>query len=529
MATPWTLRSGVPSPIRSVNEAPQAKAVGDLSTATISVGPDDLLSTHRHAHKTLTGTGALALVLAALALTYLLVTCMRHLSKGLTLSSQQSRVLASDFSGENEGACQEPASDEEQETEPADTEGLEPEGAGVAPLPEDLGAHGPAPAAPAGRTRRVLPGSVKKSVGRTLLLLGQPTTILTPLIPLLRPDHCLGTVRTLCKIVALELSAFATVPSFLQPLRRQVAQVYSDLIERVLTTEPTAGEAVRLGWDGSLRSLQLLLQRLAQVPPETETLPVKSYKMMMENQRRLCHWMCSQVLNALQVIQFIKTQDPSPHSDDTVFMQCGVLDSLFLARRQQVLRGLTLMHWLERQQRDLGLHLTYDLAAVAQARQSPAHKMKDKLDEIRSAVLAAGGQPASQLAHLPPLSGEQQQPQQQRPLLPQPGHHPHPGAPDAHPPQAHGPLHMHFSPVPGQHTHPPAQPIPQAPHMPPPPPAAAQPPGPFDPVQQDSLFPAVNPGPQLSGSAGQSQTPQASSQQTPADPTQDSSSEEDDA
>ncbi|KAL8427242.1 hypothetical protein ACSSS7_007803 [Eimeria intestinalis] len=583
MATAWILEDGSQLSIARTNEAPQGKANGNLKGGASSVGLNELLFGHRHAHKTLAGTSILALVLAALALTYLLVTCMRHLSKGLTLSSQQPRVLASNFPSEDEDVCHEPEGDAKQETEPADTEGSEPKGAGAVPLPGDLRAHGPATGAPAGRTRRVLSASVQTRVGRTLRLLERPATLLTPLIPLLRPDHCLGTVRTLCKIVALELSAFSTIPACLQPLRQQVAQVYSNLIEQVLRTEPIAAEAARLGWDVALRALRELLQRLAQVPPETERLPGRYYSTIVQNQRRVCHWMFSQVLNVLQVISFIKTQDPSPKSNEAVFMQRGVLHSLFLARRQQILRSVTLTHWLERQQRDLGVFFVYGSADLDYARHSPEDTLNDRLHEIKFAVVAAGGQPTSRFAHLPLLSGEQQQPQQQQPLVPQIGHHPHPGAPHAHPQQARGPLHMHFSPLPGQHTHPPAQPIPQAPHMPPPPPAAAQPPAPFDLVQQDSLFPAVNPRPQLSGepqppvpflqiqlpeiyqrsypsmppldapstsssihapfgglgaspshgqppgSAGQPQTPMASSQQTPRDRNTDLSSEEDDA
>ncbi|KAL8427241.1 hypothetical protein ACSSS7_007802 [Eimeria intestinalis] len=620
MALPWSPESGLHPSIARINEAPRGKTVDDLNTEGISVGVDDLLSTHRHAHKTLTATGALALVLAALALTYLLVNCMRHLSKGLTLSGQQSRVLASNYPYDSEDACRAPAGDAEQETEPAYTEGPEPEGAGVAPLPEDLGAHGPAPAALAGETRRVLSGPIQSRVGRTLLLMEQPAALLTPLIPLLRADHCLALVRNLCRVAALELSAFATIPPCLQPLRARVAQVYSDLIERVLTTEPTAGEAVRRGWKRQLFSLHLLLERLAHVPAETESLSPANYRMTMENQQRACHWVYSQILNVLQTIKQIKTQDPTPDSNEAVYHQRQILVSLFVARRHQILRCVTLRYWLAYHHPQFEEHLVYNGEILKQARKAPFDLLGDKLNAIYAAVIDAGGTPTTQFAPLPPLPEEQQQHQQQQHLLQRPRHDPHPVPPHTHLPHAHVPAHIYFASPRAGHPHPLAQALPQAQYMPRPPhpaplggkaqaqgapmhfappgerqphpsaqphsptqnmphlpQAAAQPPEPFDSAQQDSQFPAVNPNPQVpdqpqpsppflqiqlpaiyyypftfvfpldepstssrvratfaglgpspshsqpSGSAGQPQTPQASSQQTPTDTNQNSS------
>ncbi|KAL8448114.1 hypothetical protein Emed_003984 [Eimeria media] len=502
MAAPWRLEGGVLFPIGRINEAQQAKATGNQTTEGVSFRQHDLLR-HRHAHRALAGTSVLALVLVALALTHLMVTCMRHLSTALSISSQHPRHLASNFPDEDEGACQAPLGDEEEETEPDAADEFGPEGAAAAALPEELGAHGPAPAVPAGQTRRRLPPYIQNNVARTLLLLEQPVAALTPVIPSLRPDHGLGAVRVVCRMAALELSGFAAVPACLQPLRQRVAQAYVNLIDQVLATEPTAGEAVRHDWYNSFRSLQLLLQRIAQSPPETERLPANTYKSLMENQRRACHWMISQVLQVLQTIKDIKTQDPSPNSNQAVFQRRRTLNALFIARRRQILRYVTLRYWLEHHHRDLGLHLIYDPDTFTEGVQSPLDTVADRLKEITLAATEAGGHPATQYAHLPSLAPEQLQMLQHQPSLQPFGHQQQPGPPPPNPPQAHGPAPMGpFAPPPAQQAHPLMQPFPQAPMMPQPPQAAqgaAHAPVAFDPAAQDLQFPVINPEPQIAG------------------------------
>ncbi|KAL8445011.1 hypothetical protein Emag_005245 [Eimeria magna] len=502
MAAPWRLERVLQSPITRINGAPRVKANSILNTEGSSVVLDDLLLKHRPAHRTLAGKSVLAFVLAALALTYLLVTCTRHLSKGFAVSSQQSRLLASNFPYEDEEDCQAPSSDGEQETWAENAEGFAPEGAAAAALPEDFGAHGPVSAAPAGQTRRRLPGSVHNRVGRTLLLLEQPVAVLTPLIPVLRPDHCLAIARILCKIAALELSAFSTVPPSLQPLRQRVAQLYVDLIEEVLTKEPTAGEAVRLEWNHNLRYMQILLQRLAQVPPESEKLSAQHYRLTMENQRRACHWTISQVLSVLQAIKRIKTKNPTSSSNEAVFQRGRILNSLFIARRHQILRCVTLRYWLEQHHRSLGAFLVYGFTALNQARQAPMNKLTDRLNEIASAVIQAGGRGPTGFARLPPLPEEHKHPQQQQPLLQHFDHHQQPGPSDPYLPQGYEPDPIHVTTTAAQHPHPHVQPLAQAQYMPQPPqPAqvAVQEPMPFDLAAQDLHFPAINPDPQVGG------------------------------
>ncbi|KAL8448112.1 hypothetical protein Emed_003982 [Eimeria media] len=504
MAAPWRLERSVHFPIGRTNEAQQAKATDNQIREGITVRYHDLLLRHRlHAHRALAGTSVLALVLAALTLTYLMVTCMRHLSKGFKFSNQQSRHLASNFPDEDEEACQASLGDEEEEQGAGAAEDFAAEGAAAAALPGELGAHGPAPAAPAGQTRRRLPRYILTHVARTIMLLEQPVTALTSLIPLLRPDHCLSTVRTLCRIAALELSGFAAVPTCLQPLRQRVAQAYVNLLDQVLATEPTAGEAVRHDWYNSMRSLQLLLQRIAQSPPETERLAANKYKLLMENQRRACHWMTTQVLQVLQTIKDIKTQDSSPNSNQAVFQRHLTLNALFIARRRHILRYVTLRYWLEHHHREIGLRLIYDSDTFTEGVQSPLDTVADRLNEITLAATEAGGHPATQYAHLPPLTPGQLQMLQHQPLLQPFAHQQQPGPPHPHPPQAHGPAPMGpFAPPPAQQAHPLMQPFPQAqymPQLPPPAQGAAHAPVTFDPAAQDLQFPAINPEPQIAG------------------------------
>ncbi|KAL8448119.1 hypothetical protein Emed_003989 [Eimeria media] len=457
---------------------------------------------HWQPHKTLEGTSVLALVLAALALTYLLVTCMRHASKAYRVSSQPLRLLASRFPDGDEEACPGPSGDDEYETGEAETEVPAPEGAAGGAMPGDSSAPSAAPASPAAQTRRHLPIVVHNLVARTLLLMEQPAAFLIPLIPILRPDHSLALVRDLARIASLELSAFSTIPPALQPLRERVAQVYVDLIEEVLNVEPTAGEAVVMGWNAHMRSLQLLLQRLAQVPRETEKIGLEYYVNAMTNQQRLCHWMFSQVLYTAENIQQIKFADPTANSDEEVSKQLGILTSLYVARLHQILRSVTLRYWLEKQQLALGSTVIYNEKDIAKAKLKTLGNLGKRFKAISAAVTGAGGQPAEQFASLPLLPEEQFYFQQQQLLWQQADDEQHPGPPHIYPAQADEPAFIHFTLSPAQHFHPLMQPFPQDPYVPQPPqPAqdAGHTPALSDLIAQDAQFPAINPDPQIEG------------------------------
>ncbi|KAL8440841.1 hypothetical protein Emed_007644 [Eimeria media] len=507
MGAPWRLERSTHFPVGCTNEAQQVKATGSQIREGIPVRQHDLLLRHRlhHAHRALAGTSVLALVLVALALTYLMVTCMRHLSKGFKFSNQQSRHLASNYPDEDDGACQGPPGDEEQEQGAGAREGagVAPEGAAAAAPPGELGAPpGPAPAVPAGQTRRILPPQIQARVGRTLMLLEQPVEALTLLIPILRPDLCLAIVRTLCRLAVLELSGFATIPACLQPLRQRVAQAYVNLIEGVLKRDQTAAEAVKRDWGENLRSMQMLLRRIALTPLETEKLPMQRYRKTMENHQRASHWVLSQVLKILETIKDIKEQYTTSKGDEAVFQQRDVLMSLFEARRFQILRFVTLRYWLLHQHKHFDSTLIYGGIVLNQARHAPLDSLGDRLNAIYAAVVDAGGEPASHFAPLPPLPEDLQQQQQQQPQLDQLEDEQQPRPPHPHPPQTHGPAPIPFAPPPAQHAHPPAQPSPQAPIMrQPPQPAqgAAHAPVLFDPASQDAFFPAINPDPHIAG------------------------------
>ncbi|KAL8445009.1 hypothetical protein Emag_005243 [Eimeria magna] len=514
MTAGWRPEDGVRLLPLLRHNASTVKAVGSLETegssGSTSVGVNKLLLLHRHAHRAPAGTTVLALVLAALALTYLMVTCMRHLSKRYTVSSQQWRLLAGNSTDENEEACQEPPGDGEQETEAENAEGPAAEGAAAAPVPADSGAHDPALAAPAGTTRRLLPPHSHVLVGRTVLLLEQPATFLMSFISILSPDLSLAIVRNLCRIVALELSAFATVPPSLQPLRQRVAKAYVNLIEHVLTKEPMAGVAVQKGWATHLRLVQVLLERLGGVPGETEILPAGDYVNIMEIQQRVSHWMYSQVLSVLQTIKQVKIADRTRRSDETLLFLNNILTSLFTVRRIQVLHNTTLRHWLEVHHRSSLNRLIFNPAILAQARVTRIRGIYKRINAITAAVLHAGGQPTSQYAPLPLTPEEQQQVQQGQTSLTHFIHHQHPKPPSPRPPQAYRPAPVPSATPPAKHAHPIVQPVLHAPHTPQPPQPAqvdAQETVHFDAAAQDSQFPALNPNPRIGGQQSLPPTP----------------------
>ncbi|KAL8427243.1 hypothetical protein ACSSS7_007804 [Eimeria intestinalis] len=516
------------------------KAVGDLDREGSFVGFNDLLFRHRHLHKAPAGISVLAVVLAALALTYLLVTCMGRLSRGFKLGSQQSRLLASNSPSENEEACLEPPGNGYQGAGIASGEGAAPEGAVAAETPGEPGGAGTALAAPAGPMRRHLPPGLLTLVGRTIHLLEEPAHVLTSLISSLGPEHSLNLVQILCKIAILEISAFATVPLCLQPLRQRVAHVYIELIEHVLSTASTAEVASQRDWGSHLRHMQVLLEGLAHIPPETENLTSGNYLTIMEIQQQLCHWTLSQLLKVFYIIGQVKTVYPTEASDKIASQQGSVLSSLFIARRLQVLHSATLRYWLFLNQRSLAIPVIFGAGVLNQARYTAMGDLHHRLSMITSAVAAAGGQPASQYAPLPLTPEEKQQLLHQQFLMHQFGHHPHPVPPLAHPSHAYGPADIHFAPPPGLYPHPFApplysplhvpppqadqigaqslsappglipppqqhllllsQPLLQTPYMPQsaqPPQADAQPQVTLDLAAQDLLFPALHPYPQL--------------------------------
>ncbi|KAL8438213.1 hypothetical protein ACSSS7_000350 [Eimeria intestinalis] len=452
----------------------------------------------------LRGKSAFAVVLAALALTYLLVACVRQLSQNLRITGEELRHLASNFPNEErEGdQCPAPSGDGEQTSVTSTTEGDssgESSEAGAA-QPEQMGAAALPPAGSPVQTRRCLPALTQALVQRTLLLLRRPAEVMAPILPLLRPYQSLSLIRTLCKIAAAELSAFSTVPPSLQPLRQQAAAVYVCLIHEALNTEATELEADLRGWREGMEVMQVMLQRLANTPPESERLSILSYTMIMECQQRVSHWMLSQVLECAHNVAQLAAAGSAVDLEQGVAQQLQVLNALCATRLRQILNGTTTRYWIQRQQKYLRTTIVYSPRDLAEGiTQNPGNAV-NRLKALVNAVFAAGGQPTMQWAPLPFTAEEQQQLLQEQPDLSQqdqqPDHwptHPYPANADelfATPfTQASGP-----------------QPQMQAPEIPPITPhehlrphAAGQTLLPFNQAQQDSEFPVVHPDPQLSG------------------------------
>ncbi|KAL8434421.1 hypothetical protein ACSSS7_003186 [Eimeria intestinalis] len=84
---------------------------------------------------------------------------------------------------------------------------------------------------------------------------------LSPIQGVLVPMH-------LSMLAAVGIAAVAYIPDDLQPLRKAVGDSYRQLLERVLTTEPTQSAAARKGLTTRIMCLQVALERLSGVPSE---------------------------------------------------------------------------------------------------------------------------------------------------------------------------------------------------------------------------------------------------------------------
>ncbi|KAL8448121.1 hypothetical protein Emed_003991 [Eimeria media] len=386
-----------------------------------------------------------------------------------------------------------------------DTGLAEAAGGAAAPQPEELGAA--APPIPQVQSRRRLPPATQIIVEKTLRLLQQPAAVVTPTLPLMSPDQRLPLVKTLCKIVAAELSAFCTVPPALQPLRQEVAAAYIALIDEVLAIESTARGARQMELRGELRTMQLLLQRLAEPPPETEKLPTHFYATIMDCQQRVCHWVASQVLHVLHNLAGVLTPGHPPDSTRTTAHHVHILNAICRARVYQVINSPTTRYWVQKQQRLLKTTVGFSPRDITKAISLNPGSTQDRVDAVTNAVVAARGNPTTVWAPLPLTSEEQQQQLQGQQTLQQQLHQQqlpqqHQGIAHSHTAGAYGLLPTPSMPPLAEQ--PPV--VPQTPYAMPhhhqPPVAEHQPVLPFDPVEQDAGFPAVHPNPQLSGHDG---------------------------
>ncbi|KAL8438211.1 hypothetical protein ACSSS7_000348 [Eimeria intestinalis] len=498
METAWGLEGDLQKPSSLVDAALTVKEKTGLNTQARSTRSNDPLFRHQHARRELGGRSALAIVLAALALTYLLATCMRRLSKNLKGSSQQLRQLASDFPGEDEDGnqCPKPSGDGVQESATSIPEGdasdaAEPPGAAAAAQPEEMGAADLPPEGTPVQTRRCLPAATQTLVEKTVLLLQRPAEVVKPLLPLMPPERYLSLLKILCKFAAGELSAFATAPSPLQPLRQQAAALYVGLIDEALNTEATAQQADRRGWRRELESLLVLLQGLAKPSPETETIPAKEYSMIMECQQRVAHYAISQVLHSTDMLTHIVNTGHAVEAKQALFKQLQVLGTLCRARLLQILNGATTRFWLQKQQTIKGVTVVYLPHDLTEARFQKPGTTVERIEAITAAILAAGGLPTSQWAPLPLTKDEQQQLPQEHQDLSQQVHQPHEKPPEVHPADAYVLLPTPFTPLAGHH---PQVQLPQIPHMTPhgqPPHAPGQTLLLLHPAQQGAAFPPV--------------------------------------
>ncbi|KAL8438212.1 hypothetical protein ACSSS7_000349 [Eimeria intestinalis] len=507
MTSDWRPEGSFRSTFHRTDVTPTGKAEIAFSREESSAGSGDVLFSHQHARRARGGGSVLAFVLAALAVTYLLVTCMRRLSKKIWNRSQQVRVLAGNFPAEEDkGQCSAHSEEGEQPSSTPSAEGdntgfPEPGGAAVAAQPEEMGAAALPPVGPPSHTRRRLPAATQILVERTLLLLRRPAEVANPILLLMRPDQCLFLIRTLCRIALAELSAFSIVPPRLQPLRKHVVAAYLALIHQALSTGATAHEAKRSGQYADLRVLQRLLQRVTDPPPESEKLPMRYYWMIMEGQQHVSHWMISQVLHVASKLAHLLTTDSTKDSNISASHQLYVLRALCVTRLHQILSSPTTRHWLQRQQNKLNTTVVYSPADLSEARAQNQGTTADRLNAITNAIVCAGGQPTMEWAPLPPTAEEQQQLLQGQQVLLEGAAHEqqHPGPPHVHLAEAYGLPSTPFPPpwrephslelLPTSLMTPPQHQPTHAPH---------QTLLPFDSARQDAGFPVVHPDPHVS-------------------------------
>ncbi|KAL8439795.1 hypothetical protein Efla_006709 [Eimeria flavescens] len=258
-------------------------------------------------------TSLLAALLVSLTAAYLLQICFRQLSTRVSLLPLQLRRLASNFPGEEEeDFC---GDFSEELNEGADGAAPPPDGA-AAGAPSSAGnsaadgeeeegeeAAGAAAGAASGQWySRSLTEPVAGDVVATLQLLAEPSRRLQQLLPLMSPSHCLIVANILGKLLAFETSAFSIVPHDMQALRARALQAHVFLIDFLLTGAPTSTLPETMLWRPHLRKLQQMLQDLAAVPPVTEEMTMRRYRVEVRSAQQLCHWALLNVLRSLEII-----------------------------------------------------------------------------------------------------------------------------------------------------------------------------------------------------------------------------------
>ncbi|KAL8432784.1 hypothetical protein ACSSS7_004344 [Eimeria intestinalis] len=388
---------------------------------------------HQHPQQRgVTTSSGLAALVASLMVVYLIITCARTLSSA-GVTGVRLRYLASGSRDGEEDACLPWLSQEEEEgVHSGVSEGGMAAAAAAAAAAEGGTAAAAAAAAaippsPAGAaaaaaaaaplvplsddgSTRYLPPLLEERIEATLRLLKEPIFFLQRLIRINAPKANLAICRTLCRLVALELSAFALVPARLQALRTSVAEAYADLLQQVLTTGHTQKKAKDLGWDTYLLTLQSLLRKLGETPVPTERLLPLKYLSMMYTQQQASHWQYSAIIKILRQMTQVKENDPFEGAQNDIYILHQGLHELYRVRQSQILSRLSWSYWLNHQQIQNFPWFLFSKKCKDEARKVRTGELPVLIAALTDGLRKHGIDPPS---HLAPLYGPSEEAVQQ--------------------------------------------------------------------------------------------------------------------
>ncbi|KAL8445008.1 hypothetical protein Emag_005242 [Eimeria magna] len=337
-----------------------------------------LFSKQRHAkQKALAASGVLAVILASLALVYLTLMCLRHMSGAHEVNGHRLRFLASSSPPDDSESCLASLAEGEEQEQGEEGGAAVQEGASEAPTPEVVTGH----------NWRGLPPAVEEQVRDSLALLAEPLIIMRRLLPVLRPTHAMSLTWVLGRMVCLELSAFALAPASLELLKAEIARAYAEFIEELLTTGDFARQAEARVWENELRIVQVMVTRLAWSPRAPQRLAPGTYISFMIIQRQLCRLQYSMVLQLLERVEALKAADSSLESDDHVFFQMQPLNELYRSRLLQILHRASSRFWIAYQQTKVFPSYFFDAEIEKSAREAQLGTIRAQREALVSAVL----------------------------------------------------------------------------------------------------------------------------------------------
>ncbi|KAL8424461.1 hypothetical protein Efla_007200 [Eimeria flavescens] len=314
---------------------------------------------HRKTSTAFSATSALAVFLASLITIYLLLVCLRHLSR-VSSVGESSRFLAgsppngdecSDNSGNGEGG------------DPGDQPATGPFLLATPPMPQE----------------------VQQLMASVLQLLAEPAALCASLLPHLRRKHARGLLHRLGLLAGIELSGFAFLPPGLQPLRAWVANQYVALGEGILGVSSLAPPA------GTLSVMLTYIRSIGEPPDVRLTASVPFYARAMVAQYQLSLFSTFNVLHILNGLVASVSPLDGMVPDAVVSQACRTLEGLYNSRRWQILRRNITRYWLQVQQVRRAQQYFFDIILLREATGRGFSSMPEEMESLRAAIESAGG------------------------------------------------------------------------------------------------------------------------------------------